>query len=193
MVGAAVESADVFESLAAGGQEDLPSPQRDLLERFQAVGRKSRTDHTHGAQTAPGQFGQNDNQSFQYVINYSGQLTSTEQFGNIIIKALGRGQYLQLKNIARIELGAQSYTGSNTTDGKQSVGISISQTPGSNARQVIQDCQAVINQVLPSLPAGVKLIYLVNINDFLDASISKVLHTLFECFGLVFLVIFIFL
>src|SRR5580692_4640911 len=144
-------------------------------------------------QAAPGQFGQNDNQSFQYVIRYSGQLTSTQQFGNIIIKSLGRGQYLQLKNIARIELGALSYTGSNATDGKPSVGISISQTPGSNARQVIEDCQAVINQVLPSLPAGVKLIYLVNINDFLNASISKVLHTLFECFALVFLVIFIFL
>lgn len=144
-------------------------------------------------QAAPGQFGQNSNQAFQYVIRYSGQLTSTTQFGDIIIKSLGRGQYLQLKNIARIELGAQSYTGSNSTDGKPSVGISISQTPGSNAKQVIEDCQQVIDQVTPSLPAGVKIIYLVNINDFLNESISKVLHTLFECFTLVFLVIFIFL
>ncbi|HEY4335186.1 MAG TPA: efflux RND transporter permease subunit [Puia sp.] len=144
-------------------------------------------------QAAPGQFGQGDNQSFQYVIRYSGQLQSTDQFGNIIIKSLGRGQYLQLKNIARIELGALSYTGSNATDGKPSVGISISQTPGSNARQVIEDCQKVVGQVAPSLPAGVKIIYLVNINDFLTESISKVLHTLFECFLLVFLVIFIFL
>ena len=144
-------------------------------------------------QAAPGQFGQNDNQSFQYVIRYSGQLVTTGQFGDIIIKSLGRGQYLQLKNIARIELGAQTYTGSNATDGKPSVGISISQTPGSNARQVIEDCQKVIADATPSLPAGVKILYLVNINDFLSASISKVLHTLFECFGLVFLVIFIFL
>ncbi|HXB07281.1 MAG TPA: efflux RND transporter permease subunit, partial [Puia sp.] len=144
-------------------------------------------------QAAPGQFGQGDNQSFQYVIRYSGQLQSTSQFGNIIIKSLGRGQYLQLKNIARIELGALSYTGSNATDGKPSVGISISQTPGSNARQVIQDCQNVVSQAIPSLPTGVKIIYLVNINDFLTESISKVLHTLVECFLLVFLVIFIFL
>ena len=144
-------------------------------------------------QAAPGQFGQNSNQAFQYVIRYSGQLTSTDQFGNIIIKSLGRGQYLQLKDIARIELGAQSYTGSNATDGKPSVGISISQTPGSNAKQVIEDCQKVVDEVIPSLPAGVKIIYLVNINDFLNESISKVLHTLFECFLLVFLVIFIFL
>lgn len=144
-------------------------------------------------QAAPGQFGQGNNQSFQYVIRYSGQLQSTDQFGNIIIKSLGRGQYLQLKNIARIELGALSYTGSNATNGKPSVGISISQTPGSNARQVIEDCQKVIDQVVPSLPAGVKITYLVNINDFLTESIDKVLHTLFECFLLVFLVIFIFL
>ena len=55
-------------------------------------------------------------------------------------------------------------------------------TPGSNARQVIEDCQKVIDQATPALPAGVKILYLVNINDFLTASISKVLHTLFECF-----------
>ena len=142
---------------------------------------------------APGQFGENSGQSFQYVIRYKGQLASTEDFGNIVIKSLGKGQYLQLKNIARIELGAQSYTGSNTTDGKQSVGISVSQTPGSNAKQVIQQCQKVIDEAAPSLPTGIKYLYLVNIDDFLDASISKVLHTLFECFALVFLVIFIFL
>ncbi len=142
---------------------------------------------------APGQFGENSGQSFQYVIRYKGQLVSTQEFGDIIIKSLGKGQYLQLKNIARIELGAQSYTGTNATDGKQSVGISINQTPGSNAKQVILECQKVIEQAAPSLPTGVKYLYLVNINDFLDASISKVLHTLFECFALVFLVIFIFL
>ncbi len=144
-------------------------------------------------QAAPGQFGENSNQSFQYIIRYKGQLTSTEEFGNIIIKSLGKGQYLQLKNIARIELGAQSYTGANSTDGKQSVGISVSQTPGSNAKQVIEDCEKVINQAVPSFPTGIKYLYLVDVNQFLDASISKVLHTLVECFALVFLVIFIFL
>lgn len=142
---------------------------------------------------APGQFGANDNQSFQYVIKYSGQLQTTQEFGNIILKSLGQGQYLQLKDIARIQLGAQSYSGSNTTDGKQSVGISISQSPGSNARQVITDCQKVIEDAAQNFPAGIKFVYLVNINQFLNESINKVLHTLVECFLLVFLVIFIFL
>jgi len=144
-------------------------------------------------QAAPGQFGQNSNQSFNYAITYRGQLQSIGEFENIIIRSIGKGQYLRLKNIARVELGAQTYTGSTATDGKVAVGITISQTPGSNASQVIKQCQKVIEDAAPTFPAGVKFVYLVNINQFLDASISKVIHTLLECFGLVFLVIFIFL
>jgi len=142
---------------------------------------------------APGKFGENDNQSFQYVITYTGSLQSPEEFGNIIVKSTGQGQYLRLKDIARIELGAQTYTGSTATDGKQSVAISISQTPGSNARDVVNDSKKVIELAAKSFPTGVKFVYLVDINQFLDASISKVLHTLVECFLLVFLVIFLFL
>nr|WP_068887504.1 efflux RND transporter permease subunit [Pedobacter panaciterrae] len=144
-------------------------------------------------QAAPGKFGENDKQSFQYVITYKGQLQSPDEFSNIIIKSTGQGQYLRLKDVARIELGAQTYTGSTTTDGKQSVGISISQTPGSNAKDVIDQCKKVLAQAQKSFPTGVNMVYLVDINTFLDASISKVLHTLGECFLLVFLVIFIFL
>jgi HAE1 family hydrophobic/amphiphilic exporter-1 len=120
-------------------------------------------------------------------------LQSPEEFGNIIVKSTGQGQYLRLKDIARIELGAQTYTGSTATDGKQSVAISISQTPGSNARDVVNDSKKVIELAAKSFPTGVKFVYLVDINQFLDASISKVLHTLVECFLLVFLVIFLFL
>ncbi len=144
-------------------------------------------------QAAPGKFGENDHQTFQYVITYTGTLITPEQFGDIIIKATGNGQYLRLKDLARIELGAQTYTGSTATDGKQSVGISISQTPGSNARDVIVNAKKVMEQAAASFPDGVKFTYLVDINQFLDASISKVIHTLVECFILVFLVIFIFL
>lgn len=144
-------------------------------------------------EAAPGQFGENDNQSFQYIIKYKGQLKSPEEFGDIVIKSIGNGQYLRLKDIARIELGAQTYSGASSTDGKQSVGISISQTPGSNARDVINNSKKVIEEAAQSFPAGIKFLYLVDINQFLDASISKVIHTLVECFLLVFLVIFIFL
>jgi hydrophobic/amphiphilic exporter-1 (mainly G- bacteria), HAE1 family len=144
-------------------------------------------------QAAPGKFGENDKQSFQYVITYKGQFQSPDEFSNIIIKSTVQGQYLRLKDVARIELGAQTYTGSTITDGKQSVGIAISQTPGSNAKDVIDQCKKVLATAQKSFPTGVKMIYLVDINTFLDASIDKVLHTLIECFLLVFLVIFIFL
>ncbi len=144
-------------------------------------------------EAAPGQFGDNDNQSFQYIIKYKGSLQHTDEFGNIIIKSIGNGQYLRLKDIARIELGAQTYTGNAATDGKPSVGVSVSQTPGSNARDVINNSKKVIEEAAKSFPPGIKFVYLVDINQFLDASIHEVIRTLLECFLLVFLVIFIFL
>lgn len=142
---------------------------------------------------APGVFGENDNQSFQYVITYKGRLQTPEEFGNIIIKSTSEGHYLRLKDIARVELGSLSYTGSTATDGKPSLGIAISQTPGSNARDVVNESKKVIEKAALSFPKGVKYEYLVDINQFLDASIAKVLRTLLECFLLVFLVILIFL
>lgn len=142
---------------------------------------------------APGKIGDNGNQAFQYDLTYQGTLTEPEQFENIIIKALGNGQYLYLKNIARIELGTQTYTSATSINGKPAVAIGISQTPGSNAQEVILGAQQVIAAASKSFPSGVKSIELVNINNFLSESISKVIHTLVECFLLVFLVILIFL
>ena len=144
-------------------------------------------------EAAPGQFGQNSDQSFQYVIRYTGKLITTEQFGNIVLKGTAQGQLLHLKDVARIELGAQDYSSNSTTFGKPSVGISVNQTPGSNAREVIEKSIAVLKTAEKDFPAGIHYTNLVNINDFLDASIDKVIHTLMECFALVFLVIFIFL
>jgi HAE1 family hydrophobic/amphiphilic exporter-1 len=144
-------------------------------------------------EAAPGAFGQNSDQSFQYVIKYTGKLVSTEQFGNIVLKGTAQGQLLHLKDVARIELGAQDYSSNSATFGKPSVGISVNQTPGSNAREVIENSVKVLEEAAKSFPAGIHYVPLVNINDFLDASIDKVIHTLIEAFALVFLVIFIFL
>lgn len=142
---------------------------------------------------APGQFGQNDNQSFQYVIQYSGRLISTGQYGNVIIRTGADGRLIRLKDIARIELGSQTYTSASAFNGKPAVGIVINQTPGSNASQVINDCKAVVATAQNLLPPGVHIDYLVDINQFLDAAINGVVSSLLTCFGLVFLVIFIFL
>lgn len=142
---------------------------------------------------APGKIGDNLDQAFQYDITYSGTLSSLNQFENVVIKSIGTGQYLYLKDVARIDLGTQTYTSATAINGKPGVAIAVSQTPGSNAQQVIVGAQKVMTDASKSFPSGVKMIELVNINNFLSESINKVLHTLVECFLLVFLVILIFL
>ncbi|HUH18189.1 efflux RND transporter permease subunit [Albibacterium sp.] len=144
-------------------------------------------------EAAPGQFGEQGMQSFQYTIKYTGRLKNVTEFENLIIRAGGDGQYLRLKDVAKVELGAMNYATSSTTNGKPSVGVAVSQTAGSNAQEVIEGSLKVLEEASQSFPKGIKYTILVNANDFLDASISKVITTLIEAFILVFLVVFIFL
>ncbi|MBT1704041.1 efflux RND transporter permease subunit [Chryseosolibacter indicus] len=144
-------------------------------------------------EAAPGQFGEQGEQAFQYIIKYRGRLKNAEEFGDIVLRSTGNGQLLRLRDIARIELGAMSYASASTTNGNPSVGVAISQTAGSNAQEVIEGSLAVLEESAKSFPKGIKYVTLVNANDFLDASIEKVIHTLIEAFVLVFLVVFIFL
>ncbi len=144
-------------------------------------------------EAAPGQFGEQGDQSFQYVMKYSGRLKNADEFGDIVLKAAGTGQLLRLKDVATVELGAMSYASSSTTNGFPSVGVAISQTAGSNAQDVIEGSMKVLEEASVSFPQGIKYVTLVNVNDFLNASISKVVNTLIEAFVLVFIVVFIFL
>lgn len=144
-------------------------------------------------EAAPGQFGEQGEQSFQYTLKYSGRLKNEIEFSNIIIKTAANGQILRLKDIARIELGAQSYASTVRFNGKPALGIAVNQTAGSNAKEVIEGSLNVLEQSSQTFPKGVHYTSLVNVNDFLDASIEKVIHTLIEAFILVFLVVFIFL
>lgn len=144
-------------------------------------------------EAAPGQFGEQGNQSFQYTLKYTGRLKDETEFSNIIIRTAANGQVLRLKDIARIELGAQSYTSSVRFNGKPALGIAINQTAGSNAKEVIENSIKALDEAQKSFPKGIHYTTLINVNDFLDASIEKVLHTLVEAFILVFIVVFIFL
>jgi len=142
---------------------------------------------------APGKVGENSNQSYQYTLKYKGRLKSVADFENIVIKSTSSGQTLLLKDVARIELGSLDYSGYTTTDGNPSIGIAVSQVAGSNAHSLIQQCEATIAEASKSFPPGVKYTSLLNANDFLDESVSKVIHTLIEAFVLVFIVVFVFL
>ncbi|WP_163397592.1 efflux RND transporter permease subunit [Flavobacterium fluviatile] len=144
-------------------------------------------------EAAPGKFGENGNQAFQYVIKYKGRLTSAKEFEDIVIKSVGNGQMLRLKDIAKVELGSLSYSSTIKTNGVESAAMAISQTPGSNARDVINNSKKLIEEAAKSFPKGVKYTVLVDVNENLDASIEKVIHTLIEAFILVFIVVFIFL
>ena len=143
-------------------------------------------------EAAPGEIGQNSDQAFQYTLRYTGRLETPEQFQNIIIRSID-GQLLKLKDVADVDLGSLSYTVISKTDGDESVFISVNQTAGSNAQELIAKIQNVIKEAEPMFPPGLKISYMMNANDFLDASVDKVVSTLFEALLLVFLVVFIFL
>ena len=144
-------------------------------------------------EAAPGKFGENSNQSFEYVIRYKGRLKTAAEFGDIVIKSVGQGQLLRLKDVARIELGSLDYTFDIQTNGLPSVGCAISQTAGSNARDVITESKKILETAALSFPKGMKITYLVDANQYLNASIEKVIRTLIEAFILVFIVVFVFL
>ncbi|WP_072543261.1 efflux RND transporter permease subunit [Bacteroides mediterraneensis] len=144
-------------------------------------------------EAAPGQFGERGNQTFQYTIRYKGRLQQTEEFENIVIKALPDGEVLRLGDVARIELGRLAYTFNNTVNGHKAVTCIVFQMAGTNATETINNLLDVISKAEESLPAGLKINVAQNANDFLYASIHEVIKTLIEAFILVFIVVYIFL
>ena len=144
-------------------------------------------------EAAPGAFGEQGNQSFQYIMRYKGRLSTTEEFGDIVIRALPTGEVLYLKDVADIELGRVTYGFANRSNGHPSTMAIVFQTAGSNATQIIEDCLQVVDNMKAQLPKGLVLEVPMNNNDFLYASINNVIHTLIEAFILVFIVVYVFL
>ncbi len=144
-------------------------------------------------EAAPGQFGERGNQTFQYTIRYKGRLQQTEEFEDIVIKALPNGEVLRLGDVARIELGRLAYTFNNTVNGHKAVTCIVFQMAGTNATETINNLLDVISKAEESLPAGLKIDVAQNANDFLYASIHEVIKTLIEAFILVFIVVYVFL
>lgn len=144
-------------------------------------------------EAAAGSFGENNGESFQYIIRYSGKYRTQEQYENIVIKSLNQGQILYLKDVAKIEMGAQSYTGVSKMNGKPAVAMAIYQTPGSNAQDIIIELRDKLEDLSKDFPDGLNYTIMFDTNEFLDASINNVVHTLIEAFLLVFIVVFIFL
>lgn len=144
-------------------------------------------------EAAPGRLGQLNQQSFEYVLKYKGKLSLPSEFENIVIKADKNGNILRLKDVAKVELGALDYSVMTSAMDKPGIAMAVYQAAGSNARDVIIQVKKVLAGVSKTFPQGVKYKILIDANDFLDSSISKVLHTLLEAFILVFIVVFVFL
>lgn len=144
-------------------------------------------------EAAAGTIGKNAGKAFEYVIRYSGRFKTPEQYEQIVLRALGNGEFLRLKDVAKVELDAQGYETFSENNGHPAITVGIFQTPGSNAHEIIQAIHKRIDEMSLDFPKGVSLDVAYDTNRFLDASIEKVITTLIEAFILVFLVVFIFL
>ena len=146
---------------------------------------------------SPGRLGQatgKTSQTVEYVLTYVGRFNKPEQYENIILRANNNGEILRLKDVAKIELGSSFYDLYSDMDGNPSAAIVLKQTPGSNAATVIEQVKEKLEEIKESsFPPGMQFEVSYDVSRFLDASIEKVLHTLFEAFILVALVVYLFL
>ena len=145
----------------------------------------------------PGRLGQatgKTSQTKEYVLTYVGRYNKPDQYENIILKANSKGEFLRLKDVADVELGSEFFDIYSDVDGHPSASIILKQTPGSNATAVIENVKKTLEQIKKdSFPPGMDFEVSYDVSSFLDASIEKVLHTLFEAFILVSLVVYLFL
>ena len=134
-------------------------------------------------------------QNFQYTVNVAGRLDEVEQFENIIVKMeTGQGgRIIRVKDVGRVDLGAQSYSQFCTFDGKPSAGIAIFQLPGANALAVADQVSAAMEKLSKSFPEGLKYEIPFDTTEFTRESIHEVYKTLYEAAILVLLVIMVFL
>lgn len=144
-------------------------------------------------EAATGTLGEDSENTYQYTLKYRGRYETSEEFGNIVIKSLANGEVLRLKDIAKVELGAQSYAYNSEINGHPGATCMISQTAGSNANEIIQEIDKLTEEISKELPKGLVLSDLMSTKDFLDASIHEVVKTLIEAILLVILVVYVFL
>ncbi|OGV76655.1 MAG: RND transporter [Methylotenera sp. RIFCSPLOWO2_02_FULL_45_14] len=151
---------------------------------------------TQNAQYAAGKIGQEPSPSSQqlvYTVTAKGRLIEPSEFGNIIIRADGPRGVLHLKDVARIELGSQSYNVRTSLDGSPGVGIPIFLQSGANALDTAQAVKAKMAELKQRFPQGVDWEVPYDTSDFVKSSIIEVVKTLGEAMLLVVLVVFLFL
>lgn len=140
-----------------------------------------------------GTLGEDSENTFQYTLKYRGRYETSEEYGDLVIRALSNGNVLRLKEVADIELGAVSYNFSSEVSGHPGATFMTMQTAGSNANEIITEIDKLAEEIKADLPEGMVLSDMMSTKDFLDASISNVMQTLLEAILLVIIVVYVFL
>lgn len=130
---------------------------------------------------------------FQYQINTLGQLENVEQFANIIVRTKQDGQVVRLKDLGRVELGAEDYSTTSQFQGKATASLGIYQLPGSNAMQIAKNIRQAMQKLKKNFPQDMDYIIAYDTTEFVKESLTEVVITLFEAIVLVFIVVFLFL
>ena len=148
------------------------------------------------AQYAAGKIGQEpatEGQSMVYTVTARGRLNEPAEFGNIILRSSGPGGVLRVRDVARVELGAQNYDLLTSVDGKPTIGVGVFLQSGANALEVSKNVRASIETLARSFPQGVTQMIPFDTTRFVQDSIHEVIDTLFIAALLVLLVVFLFL
>ena len=140
-----------------------------------------------------GSLGENSTNTFQFTMKYKGRLTDISQFEDIVVRSLPDGNILRVKDVARVELGTQSYAFDSNVDGHPSCTFMVFQVAGSNATEVNAEISKLLSEINEELPEGLEFMTMMSSNDFLFASIHEVVETLIVAIILVILVVYFFL
>ncbi len=148
------------------------------------------------AANAAGQIGSNPvppGQEFAYTVRTSGRLEKPEDFGNIVVRARPDGAVVRVRDVARVELGAQNYTIQGRLNGKPATVIAVYQLPGSNALQTVKRARALMEEAKTRFPEDLDYVVSLDTTLAVTAGIEEIVKTLFEALALVIVVVFVFL
>ena len=148
---------------------------------------------TQNFEAAPGSLGESGDRTYEYALRYTGRLKEISEYENIILRSDADGRIIRLKDVAKIELGSLSYSSTSLLNGNPTVTGMVNQIAGSNANNIVRDIKAQLKELEKDFPPGMEVVYVLDVTDFLHASISHVLQTLLEAFLLVFIVVYLFL
>ena len=143
--------------------------------------------------SSTGTLGEQSKNSYQFTMKYKGTLTDVDEFYDIVVKTEDGGHVLYLRDLAEVEIGAESYNFVGNVNGNPGSMFLVFQSPGANATQVNAEITKMLEDLKPTMPDGLEFVTLMTSDDFLFAAMHNVVETLIIAIILVILVVFFFL